>query len=186
VVTEANATALVARIRATLVDRLEFPGVVDWFLGDGWKPWFDGTDPEFVDEIETWKDLHDDILREHGPDDLTLNVYLQQMDLAPKTSRPGRDAVRLMTVHGSKGLEFRHVYLIGMAQEVFPAFQAVRKGLSSRELEEERRNCFVAITRVQDSLTLTRALEYNGWSKKPSQFLKDMGLESDPTPTATA
>ena len=44
-----------------------------------------------------------------------------------------------MTVHGSKGLEFKHVYVIGMAK-VFPSFKALRKGSNSRELEEERRD----------------------------------------------
>jgi DNA helicase-2/ATP-dependent DNA helicase PcrA len=174
---EADAVTLVARIRASLVDRMEFPGVVDWFLGEGWRPWSDEKDRDFADEIATWTELHGDIVREHGHDDLTLSVYLQQMDLAPKTARPSPSSLRCMTVHGSKGMEFKHVYLIGMAQEVLPTFQALRKGPSSRDLEEERRNCFVAITRVQESLTLTRAREYDGWSKKPSQFLTEMDLD---------
>jgi len=43
-------------------------------------------------------------------------------------------------------------------------------------MEEERRNCFVAITRVQQTLTITYASRYNGWSKRPSRFLREMGL----------
>ena len=69
------------------------------------------------------------------------------------------------------------MYLIGMAQEVLPSFQSLKKGADSRDLEEERRNCFVAITRTQVSLTLTRSQKYNGWPKSPSQFLLEMGLE---------
>ena len=46
----------------------------------------------------------------------------------------------------------------------------------SRELEEERRNCFVAITRVERTLTLTRAQRYHGYPKPPSQFLAEMGI----------
>ena len=65
---------------------------------------------------------------------------------------------------------------IGMAQEVFPSFQALRKGPQSRELEEERRNCFVAVTRVERTLTLTRARHYHGHREAPSQFLGEMGL----------
>ena len=57
-----------------------------------------------------------------------------------------------------------------------PSFQALRKGAQSRELEEERRNCFVAITRVEQTLTLTRAEEYYGYRKEPSQFLGEMGI----------
>jgi DNA helicase-2/ATP-dependent DNA helicase PcrA len=63
-----------------------------------------------------------------------------------------------------------------MAQEVFPSFQALRTGPASREVEEERRNCFVAITRVQETLTLTRARQYYGYAKDRSQFISEMGL----------
>lgn len=170
------ASALVERIRSALVDRLDFPEVVDWFLGEGVGPWRIDTDQELTDELATWQGLHGELVRERGHDDLTLNIYLQGMDLAPKTARPSPNAIRCMTVHGSKGLEFKHVYVIGMAQEVFPSFQALRKGTNSRELEEERRNCFVAITRVQKTLTLTRARQYYGYSKDPSEFLSEMKI----------
>jgi DNA helicase-2/ATP-dependent DNA helicase PcrA len=166
----------VGRIRSDLVDRLSFPDTVDWFLAEGWKQWSEDNDQDLKEEIATWKELHDGLVCEYGHDDLTLNAYIQQMDLTSKATRPGPNAVRCMTVHGSKGLEFKHVYLIGMAQEVLPSFQALRKGVHSREFEEERRNCFVAITRVQETLTLTLAREYYGYSKKPSQFLAEMGI----------
>lgn len=175
------AGALIARIRSDLVDRLAFPRVIDWFLSEGCEPWNDVKDQEFVDETATWRELHGEVVREHGIDDLTLNVYLQQMDLAPKSTRPNPNAIRCMTVHGAKGLEFKHVYLIGMAQEVLPSFQALRKGAHTRELEEERRNCFVAITRVKETLTLTRARQYNGYSKGPSQFLNEMEIRESRT-----
>ncbi|MDW7710453.1 MAG: ATP-dependent helicase [Deferrisomatales bacterium] len=168
--------ALVERLRSSLVDRLEFPGVVDWFLAEGAKALTDANDQALAVELETWRELHGELVREHGEDALTLNVYLQLMDLAPKAPRAGPNAVRCMTVHGAKGLEFKHVYLIGMAQEVFPSFQALRKGPASREVEEERRNCFVAITRVQETLTLTWARSYYGYRKAASQFLSEMGL----------
>ncbi|NJL29116.1 MAG: ATP-dependent helicase [Thermoanaerobaculia bacterium] len=173
------AGALLDKLRATLVDRLDFLEIVEWFLGEGWKPWAAEGNGELTDEMSTWSDLHGAITREYSPNDLTLNVYLQQLDLASKTTNPGPNAVRCMTVHGSKGLEFKHVYLIGMAQEVLPSFQALKKGPNSREVEEERRNCFVAITRVQESLTLTRARKYFGWAKEPSQFLAEMGLAAE-------
>ncbi|MCP4699453.1 MAG: ATP-dependent helicase [Gammaproteobacteria bacterium] len=164
---------LLEKLRAALVDRLDFPGIVDWFFSEDIKPWSD-DERALMDEMKTWREIHADIVREHG--DVTLNVYLQQMDLAPKTVRPSANAVRCLTVHGAKGLEFKHVYLIGMAQEIFPSFHALKKGPDSRELEEERRICFVAITRVQDTLTLTRARQYNDRSKNPSQFLAEMGF----------
>jgi len=167
---------LLERLRSSLVDRLEFPGVVDWFLGEGFAARSENEDQALLAEIETWRELHGELVREHGEGALTLNVYLHHMDLAPKAPRPGPNSIRCLTVHGAKGLEFKHVYLIGMAQEVFPAFQALRKGPNSREVEEERRNCFVAITRVQGALTMTRARQYYGYSKPRSQFIEEMGL----------
>lgn len=175
-VTSDGYSALVERLRSSLVDRLEFPGVVEWFLTEGALAYSDADDQALATELQTWSELHGDLVREHGEDALTLNVYLQHMDLASKAPRAGPKAVRCMTVHGAKGLEFKHVYLIGMAQEVFPSFHALRKGPASREVEEERRNCFVAVTRVQETLTLTRARQYYGYQKDVSQFIKEMGI----------
>ena len=165
------------RIQSDIVDSLAFPAVVEWFLEGGWKSWT-GDDGEIAqEEVTTWRDLHSELASEFRYESLTLNAYLQKMDLSSKTPRPGHNDIPCMTVHGSKGLEFKHVYLIGMAQEVFPSFQALRRGLDSKELEEERRNCFVAITRVQESLTITRSRRYYGYPKGPSQFLTEMGIE---------
>jgi DNA helicase II / ATP-dependent DNA helicase PcrA len=169
-------TALAERLRSSLVDRLEFAVLVDWFLTEGARALADADDQALETERQTWNEIHGDLVREHGEDALTLNVYLQHMDLASKGPRAEPNAVRCMTVHGAKGLEFKHVYLIGMAQEVFPSFQALRKGPESREVEEERRNCFVAITRVRETLTLTHARQYYGYAKAPSQFIAEMGV----------
>ena len=84
-----------------------------------------------------------------------------------------------MTIHGVKGKEFAHVYLIGLVEDELPSFQSRKKGDKSPEMEEERRNCFVAITRTIKTLTLSYAERYRGWAKKPSRFLSDMGLLSD-------
>ena len=163
------------RIRADLVDSLAFPAVVDWFVDHGWRSWNGNDDLDLVEEeVTTWKSIHREITSEYG-DDRTLHSYLMQMDLSSKNSRPGNDSLPCMTVHGAKGLEFRHVYLIGMAQEVFPSFQSLRKGPHSTQLEEERRGCFVAITRTQETLTISRSQRYFGYKKMPSQFLREMG-----------
>lgn len=172
-----KAADLAEKILASLVERLEFPQVVEEFLAVGRSPWEDSEDRELNDELARWREIHQDIVHERGQKDLTLDLYLQQTALAPKTKQAPLNAVRCMTVYNAKGLEFGHVYLIGMAQEIFPSFQALKRGPGSRELEEERRNCFVALTRVQETLTLTRASRYYGYNKMPSQFLKEMGLE---------
>ena len=73
-------------------------------------------------------------------------------------------------------MEFSHVYVVGLVEDQLPSFQAVKKGDNSLELQEERRSCFVAITRSQISLTLTYAARCWGWLKEPSRFLREMGL----------
>lgn len=171
--------SLLGQLRSALVDRLDFPGVVDWFLDQGWRDWEADFGADLRDEIEIWRELHGQHLREHSAEDVTLNGYLQSMDLSSKVTPPPRGAVQCLTVHGSKGLEFKHVYLIGMSQEVLPSFQALKKGANSREVEEERRNCFVAITRAQETLTLTRSAHYSGWPKAPSQFLYEMAGDQE-------
>ena len=167
---------LLQRIRADLVDGLNFPGVVDWFLEEGWEsPGGDDLAELTPDEVATWETLHRDIVREYGSG-VTLHGYLPHFDLSSKAPIPGPKAVQCITIHRAKGLEFEHVYLIGMAQDVFPSYRALRRGPGSEEVEEERRSCFVAITRARETLTLTRATEYFGYGKRASQFLGEMGV----------
>jgi len=108
-----------------------------------------------------------------------LGQFLQELALASKSPEAPHSAVRCLTVHASKGMEFAHVYLIGMAEDQLPSFQAKKAGDESREMQEERRNCFVAITRTMETLTLTCARRYNGWRKAPSRFLVEMSLLSE-------
>ena len=89
------------------------------------------------------------------------------------TLAPG--TVTLTTIHGAKGREFDTVYLIGMAEEILPSWHSVKKGDGSAEIEEERRACFVAVTRARERLILSRARHYRGWPKSPSRFLEEMG-----------
>ena len=74
-------------------------------------------------------------------------------------------------------MEFCHVYII-MVEDQLPSWAAVKKGPQSDEMQEERRNCFVAITRTEESLTITSSQRMFGWSKAPSRFLIEMGLGS--------
>ena len=177
--TDTTGCATLTRIRSDLVDSLAFLEIIDWFLNHSWQLWSEIDDRDTADEVKTWENLHDEIRREYNQGSLTLNAYLQQMDLTSKTPRPGPNAVRCMTMHGAKGLEFKHVYLIGMAQEILPSYYALQNGERSKEVEEERRNCFVAITRAEETLTLTRSAQYYGYLKAPSQFLAEMGIRDN-------
>lgn len=95
--------------------------------------------------------------------------YLQQLTLMTDQDRgAGADeAVTLMTMHSSKGLEFDAVYLAGMVENVFPSYQSLQED----QLEEERRLCYVAVTRAKKRLVLvsTHSRRANG-RPQPSEF----------------
>ena len=148
---------------------------------DGWLP----DDARGDEEAAVYSALQNDRAAWHS---LSVEVgraiggtydperFLQELDLRSKEPPVSPNTVPLMTIHGAKGSEFDHVYLAGLAEDVLPSFQSKRKGDRSPEFEEERRNCFVAVTRCQQTLTLSYAERYSGWAKAPSRFLKEMGL----------
>ncbi|OJU36450.1 MAG: hypothetical protein BGN94_08045 [Rhizobiales bacterium 68-8] len=135
----------------------------------------DDPDPDLVEDLAAWREISSDIRRHFGSI-ISLDEFLQQLQLRSKAPSPQAHTVTLMTVHGAKGREFDFVYLIGLAEDILPSFQSRQKGDNSPEMEEERRNCFVAITRAKESLILSRANSYRGWTKQPSRFLVEMGL----------
>ena len=136
----------------------------------------DAPDEELKDDLSAWRRLSGEIRTAIGP--ASLDRFLQDLELRSKEPVPAPGAVSLATIHGAKGLEFDTVYLIGLAEGVLPSWHSVRKGNGSAALEEERRGCFVAITRTKQRLILTRALRYKGWPKQPSRFLAEMGIVS--------
>jgi DNA helicase-2/ATP-dependent DNA helicase PcrA len=129
----------------------------------------------YEEERSVWDNLFREILLSLG-DDITLEAFLQELQMHSKEPMPKPNTVVLMTIHGAKGKEFEHVYLIGLVEDELPSFQSKQKGDKSPEMEEERRNCFVAITRTIEKLTLSYAQRYRGWPKEPSRFLFEMGL----------
>ena len=164
-----------------LADRLDF-----WnFIQDSFA-WFDDLpeigptlEPdvnEYLQERDTWKELVGEVVAEVGRPQATLNVLLQGLDLRSKAPNAPEDAVPCFTIHASKGLEFDHVYMIGMVEDELPSWRAIKRGSESSQMQEERRSCFVAVTRVQESLTLTYSDKSRGWAKRPSRFLREMNL----------
>ena len=91
--------AALQRIPADLVDGLNFPGIVDSFLEGGWRSWGDGGPVDKspaesgYEEVETWRALHREIVGEYGRG-VTLNVYLQRLDLSSKTPAAAPNAVQ--------------------------------------------------------------------------------------------
>ncbi|MDR3706095.1 MAG: exodeoxyribonuclease V subunit gamma [Paludibacteraceae bacterium] len=92
-----------------------------------------------------------------------------------KTDEDDNNRVTLMTVHASKGLEFKHVFIVGMEEELFPSARSLS---SERDLEEERRLFYVAITRAKETCHISYAKSRfrNGKNNfcNPSRFIKDI------------
>lgn len=103
----------------------------------------------------------------------TLDLPDQSEDKEKATQQ---DAVKLMTLHSAKGLEFPRVYLVGLEEEILPHKRSIEIG--STAIEEERRLAYVGITRAQEFLTISRAAGRRKWGKlrptKPSRFLYEM------------
>ena len=110
---------------------------------------------------------------ETGGEECTLTHYLAHVALFTNSDADtGKDAVKLMTVHAAKGLEFPHVFLCGLNEGILPS----QKTDSPEGMEEERRLAFVALTRAQKSLTLSdcEGRAHNGAPRYPSRFLLEI------------
>ncbi len=116
--------------------------------------------------------------QEAGEEQTSLSDFLAEISLATDQDNGDeaeQDKVTLMTVHASKGLEFKQVFIVGVEENLFPSSMSQE---SEREIEEERRLLYVAITRAEENCTLTYALTRyrNGQtvSSPPSRFIKDL------------
>lgn len=107
----------------------------------------------------------------------TLSGFLEEIALYTDLEQynEGDDAVVMMTMHSAKGLEFPHVFLVGFEDGLFPGMRAIG---DTEEMEEERRLCYVAITRAKETLTISYARQrmiYGRTSASlPSRFLKEI------------
>src|SRR5918912_649435 len=105
-----------------------------------------------------------------------LSSFLQEISLyADQDAMRGEGSlVTLMTLHNAKGLEFRAVFMIGMEEGIFPH----SRSLEENSLEEERRLCYVGMTRAQERLVLTHASARSLWGSRnynlPSRFLDEL------------
>jgi DNA helicase-2/ATP-dependent DNA helicase PcrA len=118
-------------------------------------------------------------IEHENTDKLLLGVFLQELDSRDKADPVPENAFELITIHAAKGLEFENVYLIGMVDDLLPSYNSIKNGARPESLEEERRSCYVAITRTLKTLTMTYSSRYYGWPKRPSRFLVEMGLLED-------
>ena len=135
-------------------------------------------DMESRGRIENVQELRSNILGflEQDPEDATLSGFLNEIALYTDLDNVESDGsyVTMMTVHSAKGLEFPVVYVVGMEEGVFPGSSAQ---YDEEELEEERRLCYVAMTRAKEKLTLTNARQRMLYGRtsanRPSRFLEE-------------
>ncbi|MDE5807211.1 MAG: UvrD-helicase domain-containing protein, partial [Muribaculaceae bacterium] len=116
--------------------------------------------------------------QEEGEDDLSMRAFLSEVMLATdqdQTDSSDEPKVTLMTVHAAKGLEFKHIFIVGVEEELFPSGMSMD---SLAQIEEERRLLYVAITRAKETCTITYAGSRfrNGQTAmtRPSRFLAEI------------
>ena len=118
--------------------------------------------------------------REEGNEHVMLTDYLSEVSLLTDQDQDkegDNEKITLMTIHSAKGLEFKNVFVVGMEENLFPSQLSMN---SYRELEEERRLFYVAITRAEDHCFLSFAKSRFKYGKmefsSPSRFLKDIDV----------
>ena len=117
-------------------------------------------------------------------DDRSLSAFLEEVSLVADIDNTdfGDDRLTLMTLHSAKGLEFEKVYLVGMEEGLFPSASAINSDDPEGEIEEERRLCYVGITRAKRILKMSSARErmINGEMRyeKPSRFVAELPEET--------
>ncbi|MDG2368038.1 MAG: 3'-5' exonuclease [Flavobacteriaceae bacterium] len=143
----------------------------------------DGT-PESISRIENIEELINGIKdfiegeKEVLDSKATLSDFLEDVALASELDKNINDyqkKVSLMTIHLAKGLEFNHVYIVGLEEDLFPSAMS---STTRADLEEERRLFYVALTRAKKKVTITYAKTRYRWGKlndcEPSRFIKEI------------
>ena len=130
-----------------------------------------------LENLEEFKSITKSYEEEYGV--ISLDDFLNEISLVSDISEheDGREKVSLMTVHAVKGLEFDDVFVVGMEEGIFPHYNAINDG-GMQAIEEERRLCYVAITRAKKNLWLLnckrRMLFGQTQVNAPSRFMEEI------------
>ena len=168
---------------AKLLDTLSLPDFYEeLILRTGYGPMLeDKPTEENKTRLENIHELKSSILSYlENTDAPSLEGFLEEIALYTDIEQydPNADAVVMMTMHSAKGMEFPHVFLVGLEDGLFPSVRAIG---DPEEMEEERRLCYVAITRAKETLTISHARQRMLYGRTsgciPSRFLKELPEE---------
>lgn len=165
-----------ASIKALIDDGLEPSQVIDELVRRiGYLNYLRDGSPQAEDREENISSLISD-----AKAFVSLEDFLQEAALMSSADESSKgDSVTLMTLHAAKGLEFPVVFIAGLEEGIFPHSRIHEAGPS--ELEEERRLCYVGMTRARQELHMTYAASRLQFGQRgynmPSRFLEDMGIE---------
>lgn len=150
--------------------------VLDIIVNSGYDKYLKELgDEERLDNITEFKRIVNEYERNSG-EEYTLSEFLKEITiLSNEEVESDSSQVQLMTIHASKGLEFKVVFLIGLIEGIFPSSKTIEER-KLMGLEEERRLCYVAITRAREKLYLidTEGISLNGITNLPSRFLNEI------------
>ncbi|PGK51408.1 ATP-dependent DNA helicase PcrA [Priestia megaterium] len=135
-------------------------------------------DPRAEERIENIAELISIAMEMQTEENASLQEFLEHVSLhSDIDDATDENAVKLLTLHSAKGLEFPVVFICGMEEGIFPHQRSLREG----DIEEERRLAYVGITRAEDILYLTHAFSRQQWGKEeknePSRFLYEFNKE---------
>lgn len=136
-------------------------------------------DDERFDNLTEFKRIANEYERNYG-ENITIEDFINQISIqSSENEEENLEQIKLMTIHAAKGLEFDNVFVIGFSEGIFPSPKTIeeRKDMG---IEEERRLCYVALTRARKRLFLTdsEGFTQSGKQKNPSRFLFEMGEEN--------
>ena len=159
-------------------DIIEKTGYVESLESEGKEEAQDRV--ENINELLSKIAAYEESCKERG-EKASLNGFLEEVALVADIDQleGEQDYVVLMTLHSAKGLEFPHVYLSGMEDGLFPSYMSVTSD-DIEDIEEERRLCYVGITRAERKLTLTcanrRMIRGETHYSRQSRFLKEIPM----------
>ncbi|MCD7859003.1 MAG: UvrD-helicase domain-containing protein [Firmicutes bacterium] len=172
--------SIVASMQQLLADGMSLPDFYEELLRrTGYVTMLEAKpDMENLGRLENVKELKSSIENfVKSAEEPTLAAFLEEIALYTDIEEynASDDAAVLMTMHSSKGLEFPHVFLVGFEDGLFPGMRAIG---DREEMEEERRLCYVAITRAKKTLTISHARQRMLYGRTnaalPSRFLKEL------------